>query len=428
MNARRITRRLRGLQRDIVDRSGWTTYRLRRALGATIGAPGRERHVLIAPPGAGNIGDQAMVEAFLAAADLPVTVVTRGADDFAIPAGLAARARIMPLADLFYGQGPDHLRDVRLLGAHIDGAATVSIVGADIMDGVYVLRSSLRRSSLAAVAASRGFDTTVLGFSWNASAPGAAWRALRRAGAAGVRLLLRDPASAERVRGAGIAGVVETADIVFTDDRRDDAAAAALLEGVDGPYALVNASGLIARTVDQVPEYTRLIDHLRARGLHVVLLPHVLRDTADDLTACRAVADAAGPEGVTLIETPLAPSTIRGLTHGAALSVTGRMHLAIMSLAQGVPAITLATQGKVEGLMKLFAWPELCVAPRAGMADEIIGVADAALEAPDTADRIRRGAERARSLAQANIDRIGAAAPEAGKTDVEYAVLGGRDG
>ncbi|HEX5858132.1 MAG TPA: polysaccharide pyruvyl transferase family protein, partial [Microbacterium sp.] len=318
------------------------------------------------------------------------------------------------------------------LGAATDGAATISIVGADIMDGVYVLRPSLRRSSLAAAAARAGFDTTVLGFSWNGAAPRPAWASLRRAGAAGARLLLRDPASEARVRRAGIDGAVETADIVFTDDRLDAADAARVLAPVSGPYVLVNASGLIARTLDQVPEYTAVIEHFRARGLHVVLLPHVVRATADDLTACRAVFTAVDRRaidrpGVTLVEEVLAPSTIRAMAKGASLTVTGRMHLAVMSLSQGIPSITLATQGKVEGLMKLFGWPELCIAPRPGMAEDIIRVAGTALDGPDTTERIRRGAERARALADQNTKRISGTAV-VGTSETALSGTGARDG
>ena len=205
----------------------------------------------------------------------------------------------------------------------------------------------------------------------------------------------------------GIAGVVETADIVFTDARRDEAKADDILSGIDGPVALVNVSGLIARSVNQVPEYVTLIEYLQAAGFTVVLLPHVLRDTADDLRACRAVHAAIGGTGVVLIEEQLSPSAIRALASRASLTVTGRMHLAIMSLAQGTPAITLATQGKVEGLMRLFDWPELCVAPGAGMGRQICAVAGEVLEAPDARERVRAGAVRAVALAAANIDRIG---------------------
>lgn len=401
---RRIRRKLTRIGRDVVDRTGWTERQVRNGLvGPTAGDA---RHVLIAPPGAGNIGDQAMVEAFVAAADLPVTVITRGPDDFVLPDDLRARATLVALPDLFYGQGDGHRADLRRLAMIVDGSATVSIIGADIMDGVYVLRSSLRRSAIAAGCAAAGIDTTVIGFSWNGAAPSPALAALRRAGAAGARLLLRDPASAARVREAGVEGVIETADIVFTDDRRDDEAAAIILDGVEGPIALVNASGLIARKVDQVPEYEALIAALHGRGMTVVLLPHVLRDTADDLTACRAVYERVGGDRVVLVERMLAPSVIRGLAHRASLTVTGRMHLAIMSLAQDTPAITLATQGKVEGLMSLFEWPELCVAPRAGMAQDIIRVAGVAMTSSETTQRIRRGAERARALASANVSHI----------------------
>ncbi|MFJ4038390.1 polysaccharide pyruvyl transferase family protein [Microbacterium sp. NPDC090007] len=411
---------MRRLRRQVLDRSGLPIRRFTALLRSSAGRPGHDGHVLIAPPGAGNIGDQAMVEAFVAAADRPVTIVTRHDDDLVLPADLAGRARIVALPHLLYGDDHGHRGDVRALGALLGGAATVSIIGADIMDGVYSLRPSVRRSTIAAVAAERGFDTSIIGFSWNGAAPAPARAALGRAGTAGARLLLRDPASAARVRALGIPGVVETADIVFTDDRRADRAPV-VLAGLEPPYALVNASGLIARTVDQAREYRPVLAELRARGIRVVLLPHVLRSTADDLAACRAVHDAlrhdGEGEGVTLVETTLAPSEIRRLAASASVVVTGRMHLAVMSLAQGVPAVTLASQGKVEGLMRLFDWPELCVSPRTGMGHDIRDVVVSALDAPDATDRVRRGADRARALARANTVRIGAG----GREDAERA-------
>ncbi|PTT22013.1 hypothetical protein DBR36_02895 [Microbacterium sp. HMWF026] len=410
-----IRRRLRRLPRQVLDRSGLPTRRFAALLRSSAGRPGERGHVLIAPPGAGNIGDQAMVEAFVAAADRPVTIVTRNDDDLVLPPDLVGRARIVALPHLLYGDDHGHRGDVRALGALLGDAATVSIIGADIMDGVYSLRPSVRRSTIAAVAAERGFDTSIIGFSWNGAAPRPARDALRRAGTAGARLLLRDPASAARVRDLGIPGVVETADIVFTDDRRADRLPAAL-EGLEPPYALVNASGLIARTVDQGVEYGPVLAELRARGIHVVLLPHVLRRTADDLAACRGVLDAVRrdgwEDGVTLVETMLGPSEIRRLAASASVVVTGRMHLAVMSLAQGVPAVTLASQGKVEGLMRLFDWPELCVSPRTGMGTGIRDVVVSALDAHDAVDRVRRGADRARALARANTERIGAGGRE----------------
>lgn len=407
MRVRNIPRRARRVWSGLLQRSGLPTRRFARTLRTAAGRPGDRAHLLVAAPGAGNIGDQAMLEAFVAAADRPVTIVTRHDGDFVLPPDLAPRARTVALPHLLYGDGVEHRGDVRALGGLLGEAATVSIIGADIMDGVYSLRPSVRRSTIAAVTAELGFDTTVIGFSWSPAAPAPAREALRRAGAAGARLLLRDPASAARVRDLGVAGVHETADIVFTDER----VAVDLppeLAALPRPYALVNASGLIARTVDHGVEYAGLVADLRARGIHVVLLPHVLRDSADDRAACRTVRDAVGADGVTLVEGMLSPSVIRRLAAEAEIVVTGRMHLAVMSLAQGVPAVTLASQGKVEGLMRLFDWPQLCVAPRPGMSADIRAVVADVLSDAGSRERVRLGTERARERARVNIDRIGA--------------------
>ena len=102
------------------------------------------------------------------------------------------------------------------------------------------------------------------------------------------------------------------------------------------------------------------------------------------------------------------------------------MHLAIMSLSQGTPAITLATQGKVEGLVRLFDWPQLCIAPKAGMAEDIVEVAGAALDDKRSRTRVLAGTDRARSMAWANVSRIGGG--ESLARTAEISGLGGRDG
>jgi polysaccharide pyruvyl transferase WcaK-like protein len=51
------------------------------------------------------------------------------------------------------------------------------------------------------------------------------------------------------------------------------------------------------------------------------------------------------------------------------------MHLAIIALSAGIPAITLATQGKVEGLMSMFGMPHLCIEPRNGFSADVTSAA-----------------------------------------------------
>ena len=71
------------------------------------------------------------------------------------------------------------------------------------------------------------------------------------------------------------------------------------------------------------------------------------------------------------VDVQLSPAEVRGLAAGAQVVITGRMHLAIMSMSSGVPAITFSTHGKVSGLMRLFGVDELCVEPGEDMADRI---------------------------------------------------------
>jgi colanic acid/amylovoran biosynthesis protein len=335
-------------------------------------------HVLVAAPGGGNIGDQALTEAFLETTSGPVVVVTRSATDVDVPGWAADRVEVVPLPALVYGTGRAHREALDRFAELLAEASDLSVVGADVMDGRYSLRASVNRASVAHAAARSGVPARVLGFSWNSSPRAAARIALVRATRAGVVAMLRDPASARRARADGVAGVREVADVVFAAGTVADPPAE-VLDAVTGPLALVNVSGLIGTGMDQVDEYAQVVAHLRAAGLHVVLLPHVSRPGADDVPACTAVLERfARDDGVTLVARLLTPAQIRGLTARAALTVTGRMHLAIMSLWNGTPAITLATQGKVEGLMELFGTAELCVEPTPGFASTVLGVADAA--------------------------------------------------
>ncbi len=361
---------------------------LRRVAGATAAVmtpartAARSAHVLVAPPGHGNIGDQALVEAFAEAVPGEVVVVTRRPGDVVVPRDAARRVRVVPLPSLVYGGAVGHARDVRRFARLLDSAVSLSVLGADVMDGAYVPGASIARADIARLGARRGVDTRVLGFSWNAAPHPAALEAVLRAEAAGVRMLLRDPVSAERAARDGFRDPVLTADIVFTAESADDALAEEVAARLEGrPFAIVNASGLVGEVSSQLGEYLRVVDALRGHGLGVVVLPHVSRPGADDLPICRAVVEAAGDPSVVLVEGLRTPREIRGLARTAAITVTGRMHLAIMSMLAGVPAVTVATQGKVEGLMVSLEAPELCVAPADDLGARIVAVLETALPA-----------------------------------------------
>jgi PST family polysaccharide transporter len=365
-------------------------------------------HVLIAPPGEGNIGDQAMVEAFLENVPGPVRVVVRGPADVRIPAADAWRAQLQPIPHLLYGGGRVHRQAMAQLAPVLAGALSLTVVGADIMDGAYSVRASSRRADVASLARSVGVDARILGFSWNGNANGGVRRSLARAGRLGTRLQLRDPVSAARARSAGFANVIDVADAVFAARTSSVAAATEYLGPTPAAFALVNASALVGRKFDQTTEYARIVRALLDAGLLVVLLPHVVRHSGDDAAACRAVLDRfSGDSRVILVNRLLAPAEVRGLCAGADIVLTGRMHLAVQALLQNVPAVALSTQGKVAGMMQLFQMQELCIEPGIGVADRMISVATTVLAQRESyRERIAEHLPEVKRLAALNFDRL----------------------
>lgn len=320
--------------------------------------------VVIAPPAAGNIGDQALVESALHNIVGDVHLIVRKAGDVQLehlPATGRALTEIV-LPDLIYGRGLARRRDVRRYRSLLNHASSVRIVGADIMDGRYCLRASIARARMAQIAVEHGVPAAVLGFSWSPKARARAVRAVKRASDAGVVLYARDPASHRRLDKIGVQPA-SAADVVFTQDSADRDAARRVLDQIgvtNGErYVLVNASGLVGKSA-QVASYVEVIRSVRARGITPVLLPHVSRKTADDQHALDQIV-AAVTDPLPRVSSLQLPDVVRGLCAGATAVVTGRMHLGVMSLRMGTPAVIVSTQGKVEGLMEMFGMPECCV-------------------------------------------------------------------
>ncbi|WP_166784118.1 oligosaccharide flippase family protein [Cryobacterium suzukii] len=376
-------------------------------------------HVLVAPPGEGNIGDQAMVEAFLENVEGPVQVLVRRSTDVQIPSQHAWRAQLLPIPHLIYGKGRVHRQAMAMLAPVLAGARSLSVIGADIMDGAYSVRASARRADVASLARSVGVEARILGFSWNGHANVGVRRSLARAGRMGTRLQLRDPVSSERARADRFDTVIDVADAVFAARTSSDLAVTEYLGATPARYAVVNASALVGRSFDQTREYARIVTALLEAGLQVVLLPHVVRTSGDDAAACRAVfdrwtetdrlaqADRMTNSRVVLVNRLLTPAEVRGLCAGAEIVLTGRMHLAVQAMFHGVPAVALSTQGKVAGMMRLFNTQELCVEPGVGLAERMIPVALAVLaDRQRYRDRLAERLPEVRRLAALNFSGL----------------------
>jgi colanic acid/amylovoran biosynthesis protein len=375
-----VRRRVRAVLNSLSEFlfSSGIEYHLERLLfRRALSSSGEGATVLIAPPAEGNIGDQALVESFLENVGGRVVVIERNRrslDETTFRDDVV----VVSLPELVYGKGTlGHLRDVAKLARHLGTSGSLSVVGADMLDGAYSLRGSVRRSNLVAIASEAGLDARILGFSWNGRSHPRALHALRRAGTAGAELYLRDPVSLARAEADGVTNAVGSADTVFAARTVSTTAVDSLLAGESSPVALVNASGLILKkNADQTAAYVEIIDHLRGRGFAVVLLPHVLRASSSDLQACQQILSAGGWSDVRLVGEALSPAAIRGLCRRSEIVVTGRMHLAVMALSSSVPPVTLSTQGKVEGLMQLMGVPDLCIEPDGQFASAVIGRID----------------------------------------------------
>lgn len=367
------------------DRASLLAARFLRASAQPMSA----RHIILAPTGGGNIGDQALIEAAFKALEGPITVVGTTPDSLTIPAVDRDRVQFQPASGFIYFPPLLRFLDAMRLARLTSSGKTFSVVGADLMDGVYNPGASLARSSALWLAAKQGIPSVLLGCSWAEAAVPSCARALLRAGAAGAQLNFRDAISQDRALRQGISMAALTSDIVFSDDSTDEQHSLheffEQARSAGRQVALVNASGLVGKKVDQAQEYVAIINELLERNFSVVILPHVFRATGDDLEECKKISDLfASSSQVILVEAMLPPSAVRSLCRDADLVITGRMHLAVMALGRGVVPITLGTHGKVEGLYRHFKGLNFCVEPRAGFGSEVARlIPEAATQSPE---------------------------------------------
>jgi len=407
---------LKAVRSAVVDHPAIFRLRRRREAhllsGLVVGADRRPDYHVLLPSSSevkGSVGDQAMVQAFVENVASPIVIVKLSHDDDVVPVGADEAVTAVSIPGLVDGSVVRTRETLSEFGRLLEGAASFSVIGADVIDGAYSYRRSVQRITAAMYAARAGVDTRILGFSWNERPDPRAAEALREAARAGVRVLVRDPVSERRLRAVVGDGVMRTADLVFSARSVDETVREGVAPGLDAPFVVLNANGLIGRTFDQAPDYLRLVDWVVSRGLQVVLVPHDSRRGVEDVAECRRIFERCPAAGssVFLVDRLLRPHQIRGLLRGAECVLSGRMHLSIMALWSGVPAVTLAYQGKVEGLMEMFDTPSLTVAPAPGFADRAIAVLEDVLaERSSYRAKVASGLERARALSRNNFSGL----------------------
>ena len=346
----------------------------------------RDRAVLIAVPGGGNVGDQAMLDACVEGLGAPVDVVVRNSADLELPTG----AREHVFANLVYGgivlAAWESLRFARLVAR----AHTVIVMGADIMDGAYSDVASSRRFMLVD-AASAVTDARVVGFSWN-DHPKPRSLAMLRSLDTRVTLCVRDSESSERVARETAAPVLEVADLVFSlapNDRVTTATAWIDSQHLEDRRVLaVNINALVERRRPHLEllrrESARLID----AGWSIVAVPHDRRNSPSDVSLSRELVGAL-PADRAFAADLYGPSGVRSIAARVDLVLTGRMHFAILALSCGTPAVAIAYQGKVAGLYRMLGLPEYVLEPGDDLDHQLTGAVRRIVgELPDVRRRI----------------------------------------
>ncbi len=328
-------------------------------------------HVLVASSGVRNTGDQAMLDAFLTAVPGRVTVVTQPQATYDLHK-LGPQSTEVKIEGLLQPSSREHNTAVARLADLIRMNRTISIIGADIIDGGYHRGVAASLWAMAGAAAEAGRDARVLGFSWNTEVDGAVVQAAARATSSGVRAMVRDPHSVTRAVSAGLSNVRAVADAAFTLPNPERSTEPKCV-------ALLNVSGLIRSRIDLRADYREILRYLLESGLDVVITPHVDGPGGSDVAAGREFWSSLPPrirDVVTLREELVSPDEVKRLASTAQVTITGRMHLGVLSMSMGVPAIVLGTQGKVHGLMDLVGLPDWALEPTTGVGARAVRLLD----------------------------------------------------
>lgn len=381
---------------------------------------GPVRRLLILPADTHNLvgsrGDEAMMRAVVAriaakSPDMQVAVISASA--------AAAGYDALPV-----WRDPWRLQTVKS-GLLESGADTLLVVGADVMDGYYAPRLSMRMLAVADMAAHMGLRTRILGFSFNA-APSRWLRPMFNRLNPALTINLRDPVSLGRFNAfcrAPARLVADAAFMLVADQQspRVVAVAAWVMQRRDaGDRVLAfNLHPMLIRPADPQKlqalidsACTALASLLRLRGLSVVLLPHDDRgDGGDDVCLAviqRRLRDEFGarmhhpPEQMSAAELKAAAGLMDGV-------VTGRMHLAIASLGMGVPVAAITYQDKFHGLFAHFDLPSslLMTAADAAHPDRLLAMMTAFVDRLDPLQaQVRAALPGVMAASERNLDGL----------------------
>lgn len=245
-------------------------------------------------------------------------------------------------------------------------------IGADVMDGYYSLKDSLQRINFVDLATRLGIEAALVSFSFNDRQKPEIIEALNKL-PLDVRICVRDPVSYERLSKLLQRPIALVADLAFLLPPVQDSPTVLtvgqwikeqrsnnkVILGINANYKLVESLKL--KTLDDLIKiYVTTLVELKSKNadFSFVLIPHDFRDTQgmkSDVGLAKGIYQALPQDlqsNCFIVPSPCSASEIKGICRQLDMVVSGRMHLAIASLGQGIPAACITYQGKFEGLFK----------------------------------------------------------------------------
>lgn len=293
------------------------------------------------------------------------------------------------------------------------------VMGADILDGKYGAALVQRIVDYCNHSVQLGIPATFLGFSFNRHPRRPAVHALSRLHSK-VTVNVRDQPSLDRF--TRIVGIPATlcADIAFLmppatePEPEAEAWISAMRDVGRGPVGVNLNAHALAPALSQVGAdalIARMADQLGLAGednkLAFMLIPHDLKPQSGDVAMLQALEKRLQQNGFphvryTLINRPDKIKRVVGLLD---LVITGRMHLAIASLGNGTPTLSITYQDKFEGLYQHFGLSlEHTIAPMQCLSDEWqIKINHAYTQRHDNRELIRINLPQVKALASRNL-------------------------
>ncbi|MEJ1356470.1 MAG: polysaccharide pyruvyl transferase family protein [Candidatus Sedimenticola sp. (ex Thyasira tokunagai)] len=249
----------------------------------------------------------------------------------------------------------------------------VYVIGADIMDGGYDTKAITKRFTLAKILRMFGKSIFVISFSFNKKPKKEVLQACKMLGK-DAKYKVRDPRSLDRFKEATGLSAECVADVGFLTRAKNSSSIADFKSWADHKrkkgftLLLVNTSIGPFRSnprtshyspdevVDAIAVVLKELKRLHLPQLAIGIVPHDFRNSNkawSDMALAEALHVRLKPDmdnDIQIVPTPFDSPEMCAMAASSDLVITGRMHLAIISITAGVVPVSFTYQDKFEGM------------------------------------------------------------------------------